>query len=250
MEFLPEGLSLWSIVALMFSCLIGSAITTGVGMGGGILVIGMMSLFLPITALLPVHALTQASAGLIRAFMFRKSVLVRFFIFFILGSFVGYAIATQFLILLPQSTLKLFLGLGIIIMVFLPTFEIESISDKTVLLLGIVTGFLTMFVGVMGPIVGAFLSAFVKERHMIVGTIAWCLSFQNMGKALIFGQLGFDFAPWFLLIVLLVFVSYMGVLVGKKVLDKSNNALFKKVLKVVCVLLGGKLIFDALSLIS
>lgn len=246
MELLPESLGLWNVIALMLSCFIGAAITTGVGMGGGILVIGMMSLFLPISALIPIHALTQAGAGIIRAFIFRKSVLLRFFGLFALGTLVGYAIATQFIVVLPESSLKLFLGIGIIVLMFLPTFEVGVVSTRMIILLGVITGFLTMFVGVMGPIVGAFLASFVKERHIIVGTISWCLSFQNFGKALIFGKLGFDFTTWLFLIAALIFASYLGVIVGKKVLDRSSNMVFKKILKVVCLLLAGKLIVDAL----
>ena len=246
MELLPASLDLWNVLALMLSCFVGAAITTGVGMGGGILVIGMMSLFLPITALIPIHALTQAGAGIIRAFIFRKSVLLRFFGLFAVGTFVGYAIATQFIVVLPESSLKLFLGVGIIVLMFLPTFEVEVVSTKMIIAVGVITGFLTMFVGVMGPIVGAVLASFIKERHIIVGTLAWCLSFQNLGKALIFGKLGFDFTAWLFLIVLLIFASYLGVLVGKKALDYSNNDMFKKILKIVCVLLGVKLIVDAM----
>ncbi|MDD3344291.1 MAG: sulfite exporter TauE/SafE family protein [Sulfurospirillaceae bacterium] len=245
MELLPESMGLLNVLALMFSCFVGAAITTGVGMGGGILVIGIMSLFLPISALIPIHALTQAGSGIIRAFIFRKSVLLRFFGLFALGTLVGYAIATQFIVVLPESSLKLFLGVGIIILMFLPSFEVAVVSAKMIIALGVITGFLTMFVGVMGPIVGAFLASFLKERHIIVGTLAWCLSFQNLGKALIFGKLGFDFSAWLFLIALLIFASYLGVLVGKKALDYSNNDLFKKILKIACIFLGGKLVVDA-----
>jgi len=248
LEFLPNSLSLIELFLLVLCCFIGAAISTSVGTGGGLVVIGAMSLFLPLTALLSLHAVVQAGSGFIRAFMFRNSFIRRFFLLFILGTLFGYFFATQFLITLSEAHLKLILGFGIIVLSFLPKVKIGKMSDSKIILIGVITGFLTMFVGVMGPILGIFLASLAKGRHEIVGTIAWCISFQNFGKAVIFGGIGFDYTPWMLLIIILIVFSYLGTLFGKKLLDKSNNELFQKILKIVILTLGSKLIIEAIIL--
>ena len=207
MEFLPASINLFELFILLISCFIGAIISTTIGTGGGLLVIGGMSLILPITALLSIHASVQAGSGLIRAFLFRDSFLRKFFFIFFLGSLIGFYLSTSVLISLNENILKLFLGLGIVILTLLPNLKIENISNPTILFFGVVTGFLTMFIGVVAPILGILLSSMLKDRHLIVGTLAWCISFQNFGKALIFGQIGFDYTPWLILITLLIIIS-------------------------------------------
>lgn len=224
----------------------GAAITTSVGMGGGILIIGTMSLFLPIQTLIPLHALTQGIAGVNRAFIFRKNVMKRFFIIFTIGTLFGLTISSNIFVTLSENTLKLILGIGLIVLNFLPNFTLTELPKKAIFSIGSATGFLTMFIGVMGPVLGIFLNSFVKDRHMIVATIAWCISFQNIGKAVIFTNIGFDYEPWLFLILLLTIFSYLGTIMGKRLLDKNNNELFKKILKGVILILASKLILEAL----
>lgn len=250
MEFFSFPINDFDLFILLISCFFGAMITTSIGAGGGLFVIAGMSMVLPATTLLSIHALTQAGAGLVRAFLFRRFLLIKIFLLFLLGTLIGYAFSIHFLVILPEYIMKSFLGLGIIILTFLPSFRIKNISNTIILSVGVLTGFLTMFMGAMGPIVIIFFSAFIKERDFIVGTLAWCISFQNLGKAFIFGTLGFDFTPWAFLIIILIVISYLGTIVGKKLLDKSNDILFKKVLKIVILLLGSKLIYDALVLYS
>lgn len=248
MDFLYLPLELFDVFILILCCFLGAAISTSVGSGGGLLVIGGMSMILPPTTLLSIHAITQSGSGLLRSFIFRKSFFRKFFVLFMLGTFLGYILSIYFLISLPDYIMKLILGVGIIVLNLLPNIKFKKVSDISIILFGASTGFLTMFVGVMGPLIAIFLAAITSERHLIVGTLAWCVSFQNLGKAIIFGGLGFDYFPWILLIIILIFFSYLGTLVGKKVLDKFNDGLFEKVLKAVILILGSKLIYDALIL--
>lgn len=248
MEFFTLPVDTIDLIILLISCFLGSLVTTSVGAGGGLFVIAGMSMVLPATTLLSIHALTQAGAGLMRSFIFRKSVIIKVFFLFLIGSLIGYSLSVPFLITLPEYMMKFILGLGIIILNFLPKIEIKRISNYMIVMVGILTGFLTMFIGAMGPIVILFFSTFISNRQLIVGTLAWCVSFQNLGKAIIFGKLGFDYTLWLFLIVILIIISYLGTIIGKKLLDKSNDVLFKKILKMVILILGSKLIFDAINL--
>ncbi len=248
MDFFTLPIDTIDLIILLISCFFGSLITTSVGAGGGLFVIAGMSMVLPATTLLSVHALTQAGAGLVRSFIFRKSVIFKIFFLFLLGTLLGYSLSIHFLVTLPEYIMKFILGLGIITLNFLPKFQIKKVNNYMIILVGTITGFLTMFIGAMGPIVILFFSAFINNRQFIVGTLAWCVSFQNLGKAIIFGNLGFDYSLWLFLIVLLILVSYLGTIIGKKLLDKSNDVLFKKILKIVILILGSKLIFDSINI--
>jgi uncharacterized protein len=249
MELLPDSITLFDLFLLILFCFIGAVISTSIGTGGGLVVIGAMSLVIPVTALLSIHAIIQAGSGLLRAIIFRNSFYKKFFFLFMFGTLFGYYFATQFLVVLPDYFLKLILGIGIIILTLIPNFKIQNVSNLKIVIFGVITGFLTMFIGVMGPLLGIFLTSFLNNRHIIVGTLAWCISFQNLGKAIIFGGLGFDYTPWITLILILILFSYLGTLFGKKLLDKSNDELFKKIVKIMIIFLGTKLIFEAILLI-
>lgn len=248
MEFFTLPVNNLDLIILLVSCFLGSLVTTSVGAGGGLFVIAGISMVLPATTLLSIHALTQAGGGLIRSFIFRRFVLFKIFFLFIFGTILGYSLSIHFLVALPEYMMKFILGLGIIVLNFLPKFEIKVVSNYIIVIVGILTGFLTMFIGAMGPILILFFRTFITNRQLIVGTLAWCISFQNLGKAIIFGNLGFDYSLWIFLIIILIGISYLGTVVGKKLLDKSNDVLFKKILKIVILVLGSKLIFDAINL--
>lgn len=246
MDFLPESITIFELFTLLIVCFLGAVISTIIGTGGGLLVIGGMSLVLPITTLLSIHANVQAGSGLLRAFLFRNSFLKKFFILFFIGSLIGFFFSTQILISLNEHLLKLALGLGIVIVTLLPKLKISNISTLTIIIFGIVTGFLSLFIGVVAPILGILLTSMLTNRHLIVGTLAWCISFQNLGKAVIFGQIGFDYTPWIILIIILIIVSYLGTLLGKKLLNKTNDLFFEKIIKIVILILGTKLIIESL----
>ncbi|AXX92159.1 hypothetical protein CPU12_01010 [Malaciobacter molluscorum LMG 25693] len=248
MDFFTLPINNLDLIILIISCFLGSLITTSVGAGGGLFVIAGMSMVLPAATLLSIHALTQAGAGLVRSFIFRKYIIFKVFLLFLIGTLIGYSLSIHFLITLPEYKMKFILGLGIIILNFLPTFQIKKVTNVMIIFVGVITGFLTMFIGAMGPIVILFLGSFIKNRQYIVGTLAWCISFQNLGKSIIFGNLGFDYSAWIFLIIILILVSYLGTIIGKKLLDKSNDILFRKILKVVILILGSKLIFDSINI--
>ncbi len=205
-------------------------------------------MILPTNAVIPIHGIIQSGAGIIRAIIFRRSIVRKVIFLFFIGTLIGYGFSIHFLIALPEYMLKLILGLGIIILNLLPKLKFQSVSNSSIIIIGTITGFLTMFIGVMGPIIATFLLTFMKQRHIMVGTFAWCMALQNIGKTIIFGSLGFDYLPWVFLILILIISSYIGTILGKRLLDKSNDVLFKKMLKITIITLGSKLIYDAFLL--
>lgn len=64
-----------------------STITAVVGIGGGMMLIAIMPLFLPLNALIPVHGLTQISSNLSRAVFGYKDVQYEVIPKFLIGSF-------------------------------------------------------------------------------------------------------------------------------------------------------------------
>ncbi len=64
--------------ALLFGIIsFGTSLITGViGVGGGLLLIAILPLFLPTNALIPVHGFTQIASNVSRAYFGRKAIQV------------------------------------------------------------------------------------------------------------------------------------------------------------------------------
>ena len=53
--FLPDGVPLWAAVALIAVSLITSLMTAAFGIGGGVTLLGAMTVLMPVAAIIPVH---------------------------------------------------------------------------------------------------------------------------------------------------------------------------------------------------
>ncbi|MBL4640003.1 MAG: hypothetical protein JKY57_05685 [Kordiimonadaceae bacterium] len=72
-----------------------------------------------------------------------------------------------------------------------------------------------------------------------------CLVFQHSTKVVVFSLLGFSFAPYLPLILLLVAFGFVGTLIGWQMLDSLSEEVFTKVLSVVLTLLAVRLLWFA-----
>ena len=92
-----------------------STITAVVGIGGGMMLIAIMPLFLPLNALIPVHGLTQISSNLSRAVFGYKDVQYEVIPKFLIGSFLGIGIFAGILNLISLEYVPLFIGAYILL---------------------------------------------------------------------------------------------------------------------------------------
>ena len=117
------GLELWQFITLCTISLFASFITATFGLGGGMLMLATMALFLTPGALIPVHGMVQLGSNLGRtALMFRyiiKAILPAFLTGAVLGTFIG----GQMLVVLPSTILKGILGVFILYAIWVPKFR-------------------------------------------------------------------------------------------------------------------------------
>lgn len=90
--------------------LITSTITGVIGVGGGLLLIAAMPVFLPAALIIPMHSVTQVASNASRALLALKSVEWRFFPGFFFGSALGVSCFGLFFASLPSQYLPLGIG--------------------------------------------------------------------------------------------------------------------------------------------
>ena len=245
--FLGEGttLTIAGFSALCGISFVGSFIAASLGLGGGLLVLAAMTLFLPPTVLIPIHAVVQIGSNGFRAFLMRRDILYSVIPAFVIGTLIGSWLGGLTIFALETWVLQAVLGVFVLYATWAPKFKSSNPGPAKFFGCGVFGGFATMFVGGTGPLVAPFVNAACKERQQVVSTHASLMTFQHLFKVILFGVLGFAFGPYIPLLVGLVGFGVCGTIVGKKVLDKLPEKVFRIALQTILTLLAIRLLYAA-----
>ncbi len=245
--FLIEGttLTVAGFATLCGVSFFGSFIAASLGLGGGVLVLATMTLFLPPTVLIPIHAVVQIGSNGFRAFLLRRDIFYSVIPAFAVGTLVGSFIGGKTLVALEIWVLQAILGIFVLYATWAPKFKSSNPGPAKFFGCGVFGGFVTMFVGGTGPLVAPLVNAACKERQQVVSTHAVLMTFQHSFKIIIFGILGFAFGPYIPLLVGLIGFGVCGTLVGKQVLDRLPERAFRIGLQTILTLLALRLLYTA-----
>lgn len=246
-NFLVQGTDL-SLLAFFGLCAVsfcGSFIAGALGLGGGLLVIATMTLVLPPAVLIPIHAVVQIGSNGFRAYLLRKEILFHIAPAFIVGTLIGSFIGGNAFVAMETWVLQLVLGLFVLYATWVPGFKSSNPGPAKFFGAGTVAGFATMFIGGSGPLVAPFVNAASPTRQNFVATHASLMTFQHLFKAIIFGVLGFAFGPYIPLLVGLLLFGAFGTYVGKTVLNRLPEKVFRVGLQTILTLLALRLLYAA-----
>jgi uncharacterized membrane protein YfcA len=226
---LPEGLSAAIAALLIAASFFTSALTAAFGVGGGVAMLALMGLFVPVAALIPVHGAVQLGSNTGRAWHQRANVRMDVATPFIAGSIVG-AIGGAFLVVqLPDALLKLVLGGFIIAVTWTKIPGIERLGRAGLAVASAALALMTMFVGATGPLLSAvFAQIFANNRKALVATHAAGMTVQHALKIVVFGFAGFAFADWLPLIAVMIASGFLGTLYGTRMLENMPEETFKR----------------------
>lgn len=226
---------------------LGSFISASMGIGGGGLVLATMALYLPAPILIPLHGVVQIGSNIGRATLMAKDVITHIIPVFLAGTLIGALIGGKFVVSLPIPILQFVLALFILYSTWAPKFSTRKPGKLAFFNVGVLSTFLTMFVGATGPLIAPFVAASSKRREEVVATHAMLMSIQHSLKIIVFGFLGFAFGPYLPLLAGLLICGFAGTWVGKKMLAKLPEALFRIGLKTILTLIALRLLYGAVT---
>ena len=239
------GIDLWVFILLCSVSFLGSFISASMGIGGGGLVLATMALYLPAPILIPIHGVVQIGSNIGRAALMSAHVLTRIVPVFIAGTIVGALIGGKFAVSLPLPILQFVLALFILYSTWAPKFSTNEPGKLAFFNVGALSSFLTMFVGATGPLIAPFVAASSKSREEVVATHAMLMSIQHSLKIIVFGFLGFAFGPYLPLLAGLLMCGFAGTWVGKKMLARLPEKIFRAGLKIILTLIALRLLYGA-----
>ena len=239
----------FEIGILVVASFISSAWTAVIGMGGGIFLISILPGFLPAEAIIPIHGVIQFASNLTRAAFGIKDIVWRLVTPFglgaLLGALLGYPVVENF----PTEVLPLLLGLFIILLIWIPSALKRVRLPGGFLTLGAVETFMSLFVGVAGPLTGPFLIRERVNKDQIVVTSAVISLISHGLKILIFGLVGFIFAPFLTLIAGMLLSVTFGSWAGTRIREHVSEDFFLKLFKVIVTILAARMILSGLGVI-
>lgn len=241
-EAYSNGLGAWSSFALIAASFTGSAISAALGLGGGVFFLAVVATFMPAAAVIPVHGVVQLGSNTGRAFLLRQHVRWPVVAPFAIGSLIGAALGGGVAVSLPANLLRIAVGVFVLWSIL---FKAPAIFGRRPEVTGLISAFLTMFIGATGPFVAVITKSLGLPRQGIVATHGALMVLQHAIKIIIFGLLGFNYAPWIWIIIAMLIAGFAGTWVGKKVLNWQSDAVFSKALNTVLIVLALRLIWTA-----
>lgn len=218
-------------VSLLFLAVVFStSVLSGVfGMAGGLILLGFLLAWLPAATAIAVHGVIQLSANASRAWLSR-----RFIDWRIVGWIaVGVVIAASLLILVrysPSETIVLIV-LGLMpIMVWIPKrwFHFDVSRPGHAVICGIVSGGLTIAVGVSGPTIDVGFIRTQLDRRTVVATKATIQVFAHALKIIFYWQaaVAMSLGEWGWVLLGIPF-AFLGTRSGNLVLARLTDVGFR-----------------------
>jgi len=238
----------WELFVLCTVSFLGSLITAAVGLGGGTLTLATMALLMPPAVLIPIHGVVQLGSNFGRALLMYRDIIRDIVPIFVLGTIIGAFVGGQVVVVLPVAVLQIILSLFILYTVWIPSFKANKSNNLTFMGVGVIGAFTTMFVGATGPLIAPFVIAASNGRKQIVGTHAILMTIQHSFKLIVFGFIGFGFAPYIPLIICLILFGFIGTYIGKLALNRLPENVFRSSLKAILTIMAMKLSYDAYSI--
>ncbi len=225
----------WTLFLLGASAIGTSVISGIIGMAGGVTLLGILTFFLPFQWIIPIHGVVQLVSNSTRAFLIRNEIKWPLFYRYTIGAIIGTIGSTYVFSIIENKTLPLLaIGLIIIYSLFKPKkLPPLNIPDNGFFFLGLVAGFLSLFVGAVGPFLAPFFLRPDFSKKQVVATKAAFQFVTHILKLPAFFYIGFVYLDHFALILLLSVSAVIGTHIGVNLLHRINGKVFFVLFRIV-----------------
>ena len=230
----------FEVTVLAIAALATSTISAILGMAGGISLLAVMTLILPSASIVPIHGVVQLASNFTRTIAFLKHVYWPIVFRFMVPAAVGMSLSAW---MWSGDKLSWFKpAIGVFILVFLywrrhkP--KLRNLPLWVYMPLGLFAGFLAIWVGATGPFLAPFFLRDDFSKENVIATKAITQSWLHFLKLPAFLSLGFDYTADIPLLAVLLVCVVVGTHLGKRILEKIDEASFILYFEIVLGLIG------------
>jgi uncharacterized membrane protein YfcA len=241
---------------LLLVVVLVTATVSGVfGMAGGLMLMGALTLAMPVSAAMVTHGAVQFVSNGWRAFLHRKHIDWRIILYYGAGS----AVAAGILALVTYQPTKawVFLLLGLVPgLAWIPKgrFNLDAAKPAHAVGCGLTVTGLNVIAGVSGPLLDVFFVRTALTRHQIVATKAATQAFSHTVKMVFYGapmlgaaQTGLP--PWWFFAAAAP-LAMIGAWLGGMVLDRMSDVNFLKWTRWIVTAIGVVYLIQAAALFA
>ena len=242
-------------IILIVAAFITSSISSVLGMGAGIILLGIMAIIIPKGyVVIALHGIIQLVSNVTRSYVFRKHIKSQIIRQFFPGAIIGLFLSAFIIVILIYSfdvqsakdikvdILKPLIGIFIIWFLF---GQRTKLKDKLPHFFGVgaISGLTTVFIGATGPLIAPFFLKGKLTKENIIANKAVCQSISHLGKIpllIIFFE--FNYFTELDVLIPLTIAVFIGTNFGKKILKFIPEHVFKRLYKSALIIIAIKLI--------
>ncbi|MCS6974891.1 MAG: sulfite exporter TauE/SafE family protein [Cyclobacteriaceae bacterium] len=229
------------LVLFFLLTLLSEILGTVGGFGSSLFFVSVAQFFFPFQAVLALTGLLHVFSNTAKLVFFWRTIDKKLLLWLGISSAVCAVAGAMLLRWVELEYAKLVLSLFLIgfslFMLFTPSFKVNN-TLRNAVGGGALAGFLAGFVGTGGAVRGLVLASFQLEKNMLIGTSAAIDFAVDLLRSLVY--LDSNFLPDELLPVLplLLVAAFGGSYLGKLIVNRISQTLFRKVLLSLVFLLG------------
>lgn len=234
------------IAILTVTSFFTSMITSVAGAGGGAILLAVLLQFMPPSVAIPFHGSVQFAANVWRFWLFRHHmnwpIIIRFSVLMPFGIAFGVWLFRGMPAALVEVTIGLFIY-STMMGRFLRPFRTEMLPLWTFIPVGFVGGAMNIVVGIFGPVVGALIVRRGIPKESVVGTMSVFGFLSNLLKVAGFTYVGFNIVEYGPALLIMTPAVLLGTTLGKHVLGRFSEELFRKFFHALLLIMATKLVF-------
>ncbi len=230
---------------ILLTAILATSFISGVlGMAGGMILMGVMTLILPVTSAMILHGIVQMGSNGFRAYLLRKDIKFQILPFYFLGAITGF-LFFMWMKFVPDKRIILVLvgGFPILFLMLPKNFGIDIIKRRSSFICGLVVSATQILAGTSGPILDVFYVNSKLNRFEVIATKSMTQVLGHLFKIVYYStillsseNLALDFNLYILPVAVLT--SFAGTRLGKCILERLSENKFKIYSKTVITLIG------------
>lgn len=211
------------------------------GLAGGLILMGALLLFLPVTSAMVLHATTQIASNGARAFLWRAHTDTGIFGRYMIGGAAAFALFASLRFVPDRALVYIALGIMPFVGFVLPD-SLAPRADRRFgsEFCGFLSTALQLISGVSGPALDIFLIRSHLDRRAIVATKAMCQTATHFLKLVYFGGLigaGFgEVHP--VAAALAMALAVLGTNLAKTILEQMSDVQFRRWMTILMIAIG------------
>lgn len=243
---LPLSLAVGSVVVI-------TSIISGIfGMAGGLILMLVFGLFLPVQTAMVLHGITQFFSNGWRAVIWRQWIDWRIIGLYTLGALPALIVPFVFAYVPEKPVMLIILGLVPYLAFAIPErWALDASKTRHAVICGFVVAGLQLIAGVAGPLLDTFFVRSKLDRRAVVATKAATQAFSHTLKVGYYGVLVAQVPALHLDVYFAaIAAAVIGTTLAGPILEKMSNENFRRWTKTIVLIVGAISVAQGLYLLS